>query len=62
MAAETKDDDAFICSRLPWLAGFVNRSFRRVEKCADWLMGSAGPAFITLCIVLVSIGAWTFCE
>lgn len=49
-----------LSSRLPWLAGFVNRTFRRVEKVADWLIGSAGPVFVTLCILLVSIGAWTF--
>ncbi|CAO1637631.1 unnamed protein product [Parajaminaea phylloscopi] len=54
------DTDLFCCGRLPWLAGFVNRTFRRLEKSVDWLMGSAGPIFVALCVILVSIGAWTF--
>lgn len=53
---------AGFCPRVPRLDQWVNRSFRAVERAADWLMGSAGPIFVTLCIVLVSIGAWTFCE
>ncbi|PWN21149.1 hypothetical protein BCV69DRAFT_282647 [Microstroma glucosiphilum] len=47
-------------SLLPLLANCVNRSFRKVEKAADWLVGKAGPFFIAICIGLVSIGAWTF--
>lgn len=44
------------------LAQVVHRSFRRVEHCADWMTGAAGPLFVGLCIVLVSIGMWTFCR
>lgn len=53
---------AGLCPRMPRLDRMVNRSFRKVEKAADWLMGSAGPIFVGLAILLVSIGAWTFCK
>lgn len=42
------------------LAELVHVSFRRVEKGADWLTGSAGPVFVGICIVLVVGGVWTF--
>ncbi|PWN50230.1 hypothetical protein IE53DRAFT_374726 [Violaceomyces palustris] len=42
------------------LARIVHVSFRRVEKAADWLTGSAGPVFVTICTVLVLGGSWTF--
>lgn len=48
------------CYNLTFLATLVNRSFRKVEKAADWLVGRAGPVFVAICILLVSIGAWTF--
>lgn len=43
-----------------FLAQAVHRSFRKVERCADWMTGAAGPIFVLLCISLVSIGMWTF--
>lgn len=43
-----------------FLAQAVHRSFRKVEHCADWMTGAAGPVFVLLCIALVSIGMWTF--
>lgn len=42
------------------LAELVHVSFRRVEKGADWLTGSAGPLFVAICIILVAGGVWTF--
>ncbi|KAN0064581.1 hypothetical protein ACQY0O_002209 [Thecaphora frezii] len=42
------------------IAKLVHRSFRGVERFADWLTGSAGPLFIVLCIILVIGGIWTF--
>ncbi|PWN45842.1 zf-DHHC-domain-containing protein [Ceraceosorus guamensis] len=42
------------------VARLVHRAFRRVESCAEWLTGAAGPLFVAICTVLVSIGAWTF--
>ncbi|PWN34356.1 zf-DHHC-domain-containing protein [Meira miltonrushii] len=43
-----------------FLAQAVHRSFRKVEHCADWMTGAAGPIFVLLCCALVSIGMWTF--
>lgn len=43
------------------LARLVHRSFRRVERIADWLTGAAGPIFIALACILVGGGVWTFC-
>jgi hypothetical protein len=42
------------------LARCVHRSFRRVEACAEWSIGAAGPVFVALCAALVALGAWTF--
>ncbi|UZJ54960.1 hypothetical protein CBS101457_004280 [Exobasidium rhododendri] len=42
------------------LAQVVHRSFRKVEYFAEWLTGAAGPVFVALCSILVSIGAYTF--
>ncbi|PWY97720.1 hypothetical protein BCV70DRAFT_44563 [Testicularia cyperi] len=42
------------------LANLVHVSFRRVERAADWLTGSAGPLFVSICLVLVLGGIWTF--
>ncbi|KAJ1036822.1 hypothetical protein NDA10_005338 [Ustilago hordei] len=42
------------------IAKVVHSSFRRVERAADWLTGSAGPVFIAICITLVVGGVWTF--
>lgn len=47
---------------MQFLARCVHRSFRKVENFADWLTGAAGPLFVCLCLALVSIGMWTFCE
>ncbi len=45
---------------LRYCAKCVHRSFRKVEHAADWAVGKAGPLFVVLCTVLVSIGIWTF--
>lgn len=45
---------------MQFIARIVHRSFRRVEHCADWMTGAAGPVFVFLCTALVSIGVWTF--
>lgn len=42
------------------IAQTVHSSFRRVERAADWLTGSAGPLFVAICITLVVGGIWTF--
>lgn len=44
------------------LAIVVHKSFRRVERLADWLVGSAGPVFICIASFLVWLCAYTFCE
>ncbi|CEH12884.1 vacuole protein [Ceraceosorus bombacis] len=55
-AASTPQSSAVMRS----VARLVHRAFRRVESCAEWLTGAAGPLFVAICTVLVSIGAWTF--
>ncbi|KAJ1023573.1 hypothetical protein NDA16_003190 [Ustilago loliicola] len=42
------------------IAKIVHSSFRRVERAADWLTGSASPVFVAICITLVVGGVWTF--
>ena len=43
-------------------SGFVIRCFKKVEQTADWLTGKAGPVFVTLCWILISLGGLCFCE
>ncbi|ORX35428.1 DHHC palmitoyltransferase-domain-containing protein [Kockovaella imperatae] len=48
---------------MPVLRGcsaLVIRCFKRVEHAADWLTGAAGPVFIFLCWVLISLGGFAF--
>ena len=40
----------------------VFRCFRWLERAGDALTGAAGPVFVTLGVVLLSMGAVCFCE
>lgn len=40
----------------------VFRCFRCLERAGDKLTGAAGPVFVTLGVVLLSTGAFCFCE
>lgn len=39
----------------------VFRCFRAVERLGDKLTGAAGPLFVTLGVILLSVGATCFC-
>ena len=43
------------------VAGLVNRSFRRVERAAEAVMGHIGPYFVGIYVVLVGAGVYLFC-
>lgn len=58
----TPHNQSFLLGKMQFLARLVHRSFRKVERFADWMTGAAGPVFVVLCLVLVCIGVWTFCE
>ena len=45
-----------MCSRT------VFRCFRWMERMGDKVTGAAGPVFVTLAVVLLSIGTFAFCE
>ena len=40
------------------VAGLVNRSFRRVERAAEAVMGHIGPYFVGIYVVLVGAGVY----
>ena len=40
----------------------VFRCFKSLERCADTVTGAAGPVFVTLAIILISIGILCFFE
>jgi palmitoyltransferase len=39
----------------------VFTAFRRAERCADRATGAAGPVFVTIGAVLLSLCVFTFC-
>ena len=43
------------------IADIVNRSFRRVERAAEAIMGTVGPYFVGLYVILVGGGVYLFC-
>ena len=40
----------------------VFRCFKKLERAGDALTGAAGPLFVFLAVLLLSIGAFCFCE
>ena len=44
------------CARL------IFRCFRRLERFADRITGAAGPCFVGLAIILISLGTLSFCK
>ena len=40
----------------------VFRCFKVVERCADRVTGAAGPYFVALAVVLITLGAICFCR
>lgn len=40
----------------------VFRCFRRLERFADRITGAAGPWFVALAIILISLGSLSFCK
>lgn len=45
-----------ICARC------VFRCFKWVERAGDRITGAAGPYFVGLAVILISLGALGFCE
>ena len=45
-----------------WCTRQVFRCFKTVERIGDRITGAAGPVFVALAVVLLSIGAFCFCE
>ncbi|KAI0707044.1 zf-DHHC-domain-containing protein [Earliella scabrosa] len=45
-----------------WCTNLVFRCFKRLERLADRITGAAGPVFVALAIVLLSVGAVCFFE
>ena len=47
---------AVCCTRL------VFRCFKKLERLGDRLTGAAGPVFVALAVILISVGAFCFCK
>ncbi|KAI0819261.1 DHHC palmitoyltransferase-domain-containing protein [Trametes gibbosa] len=45
-----------------WCAKYVFRCFKCLERAGDRLTGAAGPVFVTLAVVLLSVGVFCFFE
>lgn len=45
-----------------WLTRAVFRCFKCMERSADRVTGAVGPLFVTIAIVLLSMGIFTFCK
>ena len=45
-----------------WCTRQVFRCFKALERFGDRVTGAAGPVFVALAVVLLSLGVFCFCE